>query len=112
MPNHIHGILCITECPVGTRHAVPLQNHEQFGKPVTGSIPTIIRSFKSAVTKRINEICHTPGNRVWQSNYYEHVIRSHDEWHWIREYIKQNPEQWGLDREQNGIIQPGSIEYI
>ncbi|OGR05613.1 MAG: hypothetical protein A2511_01970 [Deltaproteobacteria bacterium RIFOXYD12_FULL_50_9] len=50
MPNHVHGIIAI----VGARHAVPLQTG-QFDKPVAGSIPTIIRSFKSAVTKCVNE---------------------------------------------------------
>ena len=81
MPNHIHGII-IMDAPicashgrarqfgtthiqyVGARHivplwyAVPLQHGsiERFGKPVPGSIPTIIRSFKSAVTNHMNEL--------------------------------------------------------
>jgi hypothetical protein len=42
---------------------------ERFGQPVAGSIPTIIRSFKSAVTKRINEWRQTPGAKLWQRNY-------------------------------------------
>ncbi len=57
MPNHIHGILVLNE-PVGTRHAVSLP--ERFGKPVAGSLPTIVRSFKSAVAKRINECTFNP----------------------------------------------------
>jgi len=67
MPNHVHGILVIAHhaAPddVGARHAVPqppTASHnptvEQFGKPVHGSIPTIVRSFKSATTKRINAL--------------------------------------------------------
>jgi hypothetical protein len=43
---------------------------EQFGKPVSGSIPTIIRAYKSAVTARINQLRGTPGAPVWQRNYY------------------------------------------
>ena len=36
-------------------------NREQFGKPVPGSIPTIIRSFKSAVSLRVNRSRNSPG---------------------------------------------------
>ncbi|MCP9448033.1 MAG: hypothetical protein NNA22_10760, partial [Nitrospira sp.] len=49
MPNHVHGIIVVDGR--GTACRAPT---EQFGRPVTGSIPTIIRSFKSAVTKQIN----------------------------------------------------------
>jgi len=58
MPNHFHGILVIGDCRNTARRA---PTAEQFGHPVAGSIPTIVRSFKSAVTKRINELCQTPG---------------------------------------------------
>ncbi|MCP9448186.1 MAG: hypothetical protein NNA22_11550, partial [Nitrospira sp.] len=51
MPNHVHGIIVIVDGR-GTACRAPT---ERFGHPVTGSIPTVIRSFKSAVTKRINE---------------------------------------------------------
>lgn len=108
MPNHVHGILVIVETNVvgarhvGARHAVPLrqtQRTEQFGKPLAGSIPTIIRSFKSAVTKRINDLRGTAGITVWQRNYYEHVIRDEESLNRIRQYIIENPRRWHLDRE-------------
>jgi putative transposase len=94
MPNHIHGVAMISD--VGARHAVPLP--EQFGKPVSGSLPTIIWSFKSAVTKHINELRQTPGSQLWQRNYWEHIIRNEQELNRIREYIRNNPMQWGMDR--------------
>ena len=94
MPNHIHGIINI----VGTRHAVSQPVIEQFRKPITGSIPTIIRSFKSEVTRRINKIQNTPGLKLWQSNYYEHVIRNEEEFEAIYEYMITNPQNWEEDR--------------
>ncbi len=50
MPNHLHGIIGLT---VGARYIVPLAEHapERFQKPVKGSIPTIVRTFKAAVTR-------------------------------------------------------------
>ena len=83
MPNHIHGIIA-----VGARHAVPLRPQvECFRKSVNGSIPTIVRSYKSAVIKRINESRATPGLPIWQRNYYEHIIRNEKSLDRIREYI-------------------------
>lgn len=69
---------------------------EQFSKPVPGSIPTIIRSFKSAVTKHAHIIKPACGT-VWQRNYHEHVIRDHGKLRAIRTYIQNNPSQWTKD---------------
>jgi putative transposase len=104
MPNHMHGIVVLTN--VGARHAVPLPNTEQFGKPVSGSLPTIIRSFKSATTKRINEMRRTLGAPIWQRNYYEHIVRNEQELACIREYIATNSLHWALDRENPDLIAP------
>jgi REP element-mobilizing transposase RayT len=70
---------------------------ESFGLPVEGSLATIIRSFKSAVTKRINQMRNNPGALVWQRNYYERVIRDEGEFETIRQYIVDNPVQWTED---------------
>jgi putative transposase len=37
--------------------------------------------------------------KVWQRNYYEHVIRNPRALERIRAYIQNNPAQWALDRE-------------
>lgn len=107
MPNHVHGIITImvrNGSGVGARHAVPLpsdlssNSFESFGKPVRGSIPTVIRSFKSAVAKRVNQIRDTPGISIWQRNFHERVIRDERELNQIREYVNHNPLSWDLDR--------------
>jgi len=94
MPNHIHGIINI----VGARHAVPLQI-ERFGKPIPGSLSTVVRSYKSAVTKRINGLRNKLGTVIRQRNYYEHVIRSDVELGRSRQYIVENPLKWDIDSE-------------
>ncbi len=63
---------------------------EAFGRPVVGSLATIVRSFKSAVTKWINDRRHGPRLPVWQRSYYEHVVREEDELARIRQYIADN----------------------
>jgi REP element-mobilizing transposase RayT len=37
--------------------------------------------------------------RLWQRNYYEHIIRNDQSLHCIRQYIAENPLRWHLDRE-------------
>ena len=112
MPNHIHGIIWITDPPDrwgsdshrrGTARRAPTRetptNVEQFGKPVSGSTPTIVRSYKSAVTKRINEMRASPSSPVWQRNYHEHIIGFDHEYDAIVEYIHNNPVNWTKDDE-------------
>ena len=94
MPNHFHGIVLICDDDDGRGTARRAPTVEQFGKPVAGSLPTIVRAFKSAVTKRINIHRDTPGVPVWQRNYYEHVIRDDADYTRIAEYVADNPRRW------------------
>jgi len=71
---------------------------EQFQKPVVGSIPTIIRIYKAAVTRKI--VAQFGGMPdLWQRNYYEHIIRNDDEHKRIHLYIESNPLHWISDEE-------------
>ena len=108
MPNHFHGIIwmldddgrdtaCNDTARRDTARRVPT-TIEQFGKPVTGSIPTIVRAFKSAVTRQINLIRQTQGAPVWQRNYYDHIIRDNKSYEQIAQYILENPAKWETDK--------------
>jgi putative transposase len=111
MPNHEHGVIQIIEREVDRRGtADSLNGHndesfrrapttERFQKPVAGSIPTIVRSYKSSVAYRINLMRGTNGVPVWQRNYYEHIIRNERELELITKYIDCNPFNWQLDRD-------------
>jgi len=113
MPNHVHGILVITETPaVGATHASPARdiaggtNRATHASPLRGSrgpkrgsVGAMVGAYKSAVTKRINAKRRRRGVTWWQRNYYEHVIRDDAEWNLVREYIVHNPECWGDDAE-------------
>ena len=69
-----------------------------FGGAIAGSLSTIMRQFKSMVTKRINRRRDTPGASVWQRNFYERVVRTRNELKRICTYVRQNPAQWDEDR--------------
>jgi REP element-mobilizing transposase RayT len=99
MPNHFHAIITLTGSPLfanrrGTMHRAPTPKLEQFSRPTSNSIPTIIRGIKSSVTQRINALRGDPGQPVWQRNYYEHVIRNEIDLEETREYIQNNPLKW------------------
>jgi putative transposase len=92
MPNHIHGIIWITDRCRGTLHLSPCngsgvhksrqraavqhtgtqqrastETYEQFGNPVSNSIPTIIRLFKATTTKQINLLKKTRRGNLYGS---------------------------------------------
>ena len=83
MPNHLHGIIHIVQKKISTSHSVgahcnvPLPMSPQiegFGKSTKNTIPTMVKLFKSTVTKRINQIRKTPELHIWQRGYYKHII--------------------------------------
>ncbi len=109
MPNHVHGILRITSDEVGAIHELPLQGNgsdDAEGEQIRRRkmlLPKAIGYFKMNSSKKINLLRHSPGTRVWQRNYYEHVIRSSKALNRLRKYIVENPFKWNDDPE-NPIV--------
>ncbi len=75
MPNHFHGIIIVD----GRDTLQRAPTFEKFGRPISNSVPTIVRLFKSATTSQVNQLCYTPRSPFWQRNYFEHIIRNEDE---------------------------------
>lgn len=104
MPNHLHGIVQIAH-PEGRDIApTPIGGGSERRTPCAPtlrpprSLGSFIAGFKSATTKRINDERGTSGARVWQRNYYDHVVRGDDDLARIEHYMATNPERWSLDR--------------
>jgi putative transposase len=96
MPNHMHGVVIIG---VAAQHAAPSRPSPAKFAVTPGSLGANVRSFKSAVTRRANELRMPFGAQLWQRNYYEHVIRNDESLDRIRQYITTNPARWELDAE-------------
>ena len=62
------------------------------------SLSSLMAGFKSITTKKINILQDAPGTKLWQRNYYEHIIRNQDAMDKIRQYIVNNPLSWENDR--------------
>jgi putative transposase len=114
MPNHIHGIIVLVESgPIVGAGPRACPDHGQTPKRIgqpqgvapTGlSFPDVVHRFKTLTTKRYTDGVKERGwspfdGRLWQRNYYEHVIRNKRELDKIREYIATNPLKWERDRE-------------
>ena len=74
MPNHFHGIMIIND---SQRHDVALASGGDETSPLRHpTLGRIVGYFKYQSTKVINEGQDTPGVRIWQRNYYDHIIRN------------------------------------
>jgi REP element-mobilizing transposase RayT len=81
---------------------------QELGQPQgvapTLGLPDVVHRFKTMTTKRYADGVKRLGwepfrGRLWQRNYYEHIIRNEESLNRIREYILTNPMRWALDRE-------------
>ena len=98
MPNHMHGIIVlINNCRGEVTSPAPKGAETAPLRKCT--LGQVIAYFKYQTTKAINQIHKTPGHRVWQRNYYEHVIRGEQDLDRIRQYIVDNPARWADDPE-------------
>lgn len=114
MPNHIHGIIIIERKdeerlqgdPSGDEKTLPCNvstgggdEKERFGaiSPKSGSLSTIIRSYKSICTKTIREVLpHL--DFQWQPRYWDHIIKNEKAFMNISNYILNNPQTWEQDQ--------------
>lgn len=103
MPNHIHGVVEIVGAPlVGALHTM--------GAPTVGDIVGAYKSLTTnAYIRGVNDAGWLSFNgRLWQRNYYEHIIRNEQAYSNIVEYIRTNPQKWQDDRYCTSTVQGGT----
>jgi len=133
MPNHVHVIVILSgagtgACPYGdaTGHPGDAVGAAPRGRPHGGpspnagqpqrvartlSVPDVVHRFKTMTTKRYADGVKQSGwapfsGRLWQRNYYEHIVRNEASLSRIRQYIADNPARWGFDRENPAATEP------
>lgn len=118
MPNHMHGIIVLHDIPVGAgftpaqiineppaqnKMAIPNeivpQNETDIRATarVSPTVSDIVGSYKSLVANGCLNICKSKNEmmgKLWQRNYYEHIIRDEKSYSCISEYIINNPVKW------------------
>ena len=71
------------------------------------SLPDVVHRFKTMTTKRYSDGVKQRGwppypKKLWQRNYWEHIVRNENESDRIREYIVNNPATWNQDKLNDG----------
>ncbi|MCC7479484.1 transposase [bacterium] len=89
MPNHFHGVIWIK--PPGAQ-SVSSETDAPFV-----ALSRLVHSLKAGVTRLARVAIGV--DKVWQDDYYDHVVRGEEDLYRIRQYIRDNPRQWHLDRE-------------
>jgi putative transposase len=108
MPNHVHGIIVSPDTGRGAAWLRPYDQPDVNDNPhkinvKSGSLGAIVRSYKSAVSYRINKEYDATG--IWQRNYYEHVIRDETDLQNKTDYIEANPLLWDEDENNPQYVQ-------
>ena len=115
MPKNFHGVVIITDVPVGADlrvGPVPEGEHPTQQGPHAGvPLQAVIQWFKTMTTNEYIRGVKTASwpsfnGRLWQRNYYEHVIRDDQSLNRIRQYIVDNPARWEFDRENPTATSP------
>lgn len=78
MPNHLHGLISILD---------------SSSKSIF--LGSIINWFKAGVSRSVKQ--NSAIEKLWQRNYYEHVVRNEKDYERIYEYISTNIIKWELD---------------
>ncbi|NQU31778.1 MAG: transposase [Bacteroidetes bacterium] len=123
MPNHLHAIIIIKKPASvvqtygrpsrrGSDHPDQLEtgldksNPKLYRKPK--SISSFLAGYKSSVNTKIDDFIdqnkldlekYNKYNKLWQSNYHDHIIRNMEEYWRIKKYIQNNPKNWKLDKQ-------------
>lgn len=104
----MHGIIVLNNINVGVPFTCA-QTHDD--KPPSNQQPSnigaVLRGYKSLVSKacllqfkkasqNLNPVPHM--GKIWQRNYYDHIIRNEESYHKIANYIINNPINWKQDK--------------
>ncbi len=131
MPNHIHGMIWISDRNMGEASAngeigvsIPTKADASPLQPSNGtqkgSLGAVIQNFKSISTRKIHQclgrgeafartqyvdqsipITNASPEAVWQRNYYDRIIRDEKELNQIRLYIMNNSYRWTEEPESH-----------
>ena len=80
MPNHIHVIIRLIGEPAGASPRPTLME--------------VVSAYKSLTTRTVNQKYNTPGRKLFQTSFYETVLRNEKAYQECWRYIDGNPGKW------------------
>ncbi|HEV7473385.1 MAG TPA: transposase [Pyrinomonadaceae bacterium] len=136
MPNHVHAIIVIVGCGLdmaarfgigiedleiesadenhGTPFPLNKAGHSQL-VPVHPTLGRVIQWLKTMTTNNYIRGVRQNGwqpfsKKLWQRDYFDHIIRNEMTLERTREYIRNNPLYWSIEREHPDRI--GSDTFV
>ena len=91
MPTHLHVIVILSGDAAG---ASPRPTLDAAGASPRPTLSDVICAFKSLTTRLCNKSDDVQGRKVWQTSFYDEVIRNDTAYLKIWEYIEDNPLKW------------------
>ncbi|WP_367388637.1 transposase [Lewinella sp. LCG006] len=123
MPNHFHCIIENVGPPVGADLRVcpntitdgnngitddntldeQILGEQTLGEHIGSPLHRVVQWFKTMTTNEYIRGVKTLGwqpfnGKLWQRNYWEHIIRNENTYHRIAAYIINNPKKWDDDK--------------
>lgn len=89
MPNHIHAIIILDGQTAGASRSA--------GASPRPTLMDIICAYKSLTTRICNKSQNRLGRKLFQTSFYEEIIRNEKAYQRIWEYIAENPRKWQND---------------
>lgn len=110
MPNHVHLMICKSNTQLGDRIGTHTGDHmgKHTGDHIGSPLQDVVGWFKTMTTNEyirdVKNGLYEPFNKkLWQRNYYEHIIRDERDFLRIAEYIEKNPITWDRDSLNGGF---------
>ena len=89
MPDHVHGVIELTDRPA--RKGVPPSLGQRPLGPAPGSLGAIIGSYRAGVVRDMNRSRATPVHSLWQRGYHDIIILNDRILERINGYILRHP---------------------
>jgi REP element-mobilizing transposase RayT len=78
------------------RAFVIMPNHVRLLCTPVISLPELVRRVKGPTAHLANGLLGRRGEKFWQEEYFDRIVRNNDEFSRIRRYIEWNPVKAGL----------------
>ena len=85
MPNHVHLLVSISDNGVDGASGAPL--------PTNSKLSRYIGTLKRFTNKKI-------GKNIWQTGFYDHIIRDETDYQTRWQYIDENPKKWLIGKDE------------
>lgn len=83
MPNHVHLLAVIKHCDGASRASLPTKS--------------VLSTYVGTLKRFCNKRC---GKQLWQTSFYDHIIRNDEDMYNHLQYIDENPKKWLIGKDE------------